>query len=250
MPLLDIAAVLVVAAVLTPYALSTVTRLVGGRQLRLAAVGDQGESRRERPTVSVVVPAYNEEHNIGWVLEQIPAWVTEVVLVDGLSTDYTEAFAQVIKPDIVVVHQRRKGKGAALRAGFAAARGQIVVMLDADGSMDPQEIDRFVEALESGADFVKGSRSLESGGSVDFTWIRRMGNQGFVLLVNLLFGTRFTDLCYGYVAFWRRHLPAMGLTADGFEIETELVLRAVKAGLKIREVPSYELRRRGGSSNL
>lgn len=205
---------------------------------------------RVRPSVSVVIPAFNEEESIDWVLEHLPSWVYEVVLIDGLSTDRTEAIARKLRPDLVVVHQRQRGKGAALRAGFAAARGDIIVMLDADGSTDPREMDRFVAALENGADFVKGSRVTDGGGSADFTPLRRAGNIGFVLLVNWLFGSRFTDLCYGYCAFWRRHLGSLALHADGFEIETELVLNAVSAGLKIREVPSVELPRRGGASNL
>lgn len=203
-----------------------------------------------RPTVSVVVPALNEEDGIDWVLQHIPSWVHEVVLVDGLSTDLTEAVARTMRPDIVVVHQRQRGKGAALRAGFAAASGDIVVMMDADGSTDPRELSRFVDALDAGADFVKGSRHLDGGGSVDLTLLRHMGNRGFVLLANLLCQSQFTDLCYGYCAFWRRHVDVLALTADGFEIETQLVLNAVAAGLKIEEVPSFELARRAGTSNL
>jgi len=202
------------------------------------------------PTVSVVVPALNEEGSIGWVLDNMPEWASQVVLVDGLSTDRTEAVARLARPDIVVVHQHQRGKGAALRAGFAAATGDIVVMMDADGSTDPAEMHRFVEALQRGADFVKGSRHLEAGGSADITRLRATGNLTFVKLANMLYGARFTDLCYGYCAFWRRHLDALMLTADGFEIETQLVLNAVKAGLQIREVPSFERERRAGTSNL
>lgn len=215
-------------------------------------VGPEAAPRADdpRPSVSVVIPAFNEEESIDWVLQQLPPWVHEVVLIDGLSTDRTEAIARKLRPDIVVVHQRQRGKGAALRAGFAAARGDIVVMMDADGSTDPRELDKFVAALEADADFVKGSRTATGGGSADLTLLRRTGNLGFVLLVNLLYGARFTDLCYGYCAFWRRHLDSLALQADGFEIETELVLNAVRAGLKIREVPSVELLRRGGASNL
>jgi hypothetical protein len=218
-----------------------------------SAVGANGaaSTRNGRsPSVSVVIPAFNEEESIDWVLERLPAGVEEVVLIDGLSTDRTEAIARKLRPDIIVVHQRQRGKGAALRAGFAAARGDIIVMMDADGSTDPGELDRFVAALEAGADFVKGSRVAAGGGSIDLTPLRKAGNLGFVLLVNLLYGSRFTDLCYGYCAFWRRHLDSLALCADGFEIESELILNAVRAGLSIREVPSMELARRGGASNL
>jgi hypothetical protein len=209
-----------------------------------------GERTPHRPEVSVVIPALNEADSIGWVLDRIPAWVSEVVLVDGLSTDQTEQVARQLRPDLVVVHQRRPGKGLALRAGFAAARGEHIVMIDADGSMDPAEMERFTGALSEGADFVKGSRYLSEGGSADLTRLRSAGNRGLAQLANLLYGSRFTDLCYGYCAFHRRHLGALALRATGFEIETELVLNAASAGLEIREVPSFELRRRAGVSNL
>ncbi len=225
------------------------------RTRRMCAVGREGGGESSvraapAPTVSVIIPTLNEVESLDWVLENLPDWVSEVVLVDGLSTDRTEALARRLRPDIKVVHQHQRGKGAALRAGFAAATGDIVVMIDADGSTDPREMGRFVEALEDGADFVKGSRHMGGGGSADFTRLRAAGNRSFVLMANLLYGSQFTDLCYGYCAFWRRHLDKLGLTADGFEIETQLVLNAVRAGLEIREVPSYELERRAGTSNL
>ncbi len=216
--------------------------------LRLHALPDLADLSAH--DVSVVIPTLNEEGSLPWVLENLPSWVSEVILVDGLSTDGTEAVARRLRPDVVVVHQHQRGKGAALRAGFAAATGEIVVMIDADGSTDPREMPRFVEALMGGADFVKGSRHLDGGGSADFTRVRSAGNRCFVTLANLLYRSRFTDLCYGYCAFWRDQLDALALTADGFEIETQLVLNAVKAGLAIQEVPSYELQRRAGCSNL
>jgi glycosyltransferase involved in cell wall biosynthesis len=198
----------------------------------------------------VVVPALNEEESVDWVMDNIPGWVSEVVLVDGLSVDGTELVVTDRLRDVVIVHQRSRGKGAALRAGFAAATGDIIVMIDADGSTDPREMGRYVAALTAGADFVKGSRNLRGGGSVDFTLLRHLGNLGFVWAANLLFRVRFTDLCYGYCAFWRRDLDRLALTADGFEIEMELILSAVKAGLTVAEVPSMELERRAGTSNL
>jgi glycosyltransferase involved in cell wall biosynthesis len=200
--------------------------------------------------VTVVIPALNEEGSLPWVLERLPDWVSQVVVVDGLSTDSTQALVRRIRPDAVIVHQHQPGKGAALRAGFAAATGDIIVMLDADGSTDPLEMGRFVEALEDGADFVKGSRHLRGGGSADFTRLRSAGNQALVLMANFLYRSQFTDLCYGYCAFWRRHLAALEPTADGFEIETQLAVRALSAHLEIREVPSFEHERRAGQSSL
>nr|BFF13599.1 hypothetical protein GCM10025699_49020 [Microbacterium flavescens] len=140
----------------------------------------------------------------------LPA-VHEVILVDGNSVDDTVATAQRVMPDIRVVHQTRKGKGNALACGFEAATGDIIVMFDADGSADPAEIPRFVEALTSGADVAKGSRFVHGGGSEDITHFRALGNWGLNALTNVLLGTKYTDLCYGYNAFWKRIVPSLEL---------------------------------------
>jgi glycosyltransferase involved in cell wall biosynthesis len=187
------------------------------------------------PKVSVVVPAMNEAKNLPYVLPRIPDWVHEVVLVDGHSVDDTVAVARRLRPDIRVVVQEGRGKGAALRTGFAAATGDIIVMLDSDGSTDPGEIPAFVNALLNGADFAKGSRFVEGGGTSDMTWHRQLGNWGLTMTVRLLFGGSFSDLCYGYNAFWARVLPQLALDADGFEIETMMNVRALREGLKVVE---------------
>lgn len=201
-------------------------------------------------TVSVVIPTLNEEKNLPYVLPKIPSWIDEVVLVDGHSTDNTVNVARRLYPSIRVVIQKKRGKGAALQRGFEAATGDIVVMLDADGSTDPAEIPLFVAPLLAGADFVKGSRFLQGGGTADMELYRRFGNWGFVQLVRLLFGGRYSDLCYGYNAFWRRVLPELNLNGNGFEIETMMNIRALQARLKIAEVPSFEYERIHGTSNL
>jgi hypothetical protein len=128
--------------------------------------------------------------------------------------------------------------------------GNLIVMLDADGSADPAEILRFVEALEAGADFAKGSRYMEGGGSADITKVRSLGNTVLSGTANMLHATDFTDLCYGYNAFWARCLPFISLDVPGFEVETLINLRMASAGLKIVEVPSYEKVRMHGESNL
>jgi len=200
--------------------------------------------------VSVIIPVKNEAANLPHVLPALPDIVSEVVLVDGRSTDDTVAVARSLRPDIIVVPQSYRGKGDAVACGFAMASGDIIVMIDADGSTDPAEIPLFVDALVNGADFAKGSRYLPEGGSEDLTWLRRTGNLGLTGLVNLLFGARYTDLCYGYNAFWRDCLTSLNLDSTGFEIETQLNLRAVKVGLVIQEVPSMERNRIHGESNL
>jgi glycosyltransferase involved in cell wall biosynthesis len=200
--------------------------------------------------VSVVIPALNEARNLRYVLPLIPSLVHEIILVDGESTDGTPEVARSLRPEIVIVSQEGQGKGSALRTGLSAATGDIVVMLDADGSTDPREIPLFVDALLAGADFVKGSRFIPGGGTADMPLYRKLGNAAFVRTVRLLFGGRFTDLCYGYNACWTRALPSLRLDATGFEIETQMSLRALWVGLRVAEVPSFEAARVHGSSNL
>jgi Glycosyl transferase family 2 len=209
------------------------------------------DRRQERKTlVSVVVPAMNEAENIGVVLARLPKGLHEVILVDGNSRDETVEAARRACPQIRVLTQSGRGKGDAFRTGFAAVTGNLVVMLDADGSADPAEIPRFIEALEAGADFAKGSRFLPGGGSADITRLRSLGNSVLSGTANLLHGTHFTDLCYGYNAFWARCLPFIALDVPGFEVETLINLRIAGAGMKITEVPSYESDRLFGQSNL
>lgn len=206
------------------------------------------------PRISVIIPALNEAKNLRHVLPLMPSIVNEVILVDGHSTDDTiaviEQLQATILPTIHIIRQSGRGKGDALRLGFAASAGDIIVMLDADGSTDPREIPLFVEALFRGNDFAKGSRCILGGGSHDFSLLRRLGNYGLRKLVNLLFRTQFSDLCYGYNAFWRHCLDYLEIDCDGFEVETLMHLRAYKANLRIIEVPSVEYRRIYGKSNL
>jgi len=215
-----------------------------GRKRTLAA------SSKPALTVSLVIPVKNEARNISWVLEQIADDVSEVILVDGNSTDATLITARSCRPDIRVVAQEGAGKGSALRTGFLAATGDIIVMMDADGSMAPQEIGHYLHFLANGYDFVKGSRFIAGGGSLDITSFRRLGNRFLLAVFNTLYGGNLTDLCYGFCAFHRRYLEPLALSATGFEIEAEMVARAMQAGLRIAEVPSLELPRRAGKSNL
>jgi hypothetical protein len=203
-----------------------------------------------KPLVSLIVPTRNEERNLPQLFASIPDMVDEVVLVDGRSSDNTVALARQLRPDILVVHQTGKGKGNALIEGFLAANGDIIVMIDADGSTNPAEIPNFVGALLAGADFAKGSRFMQGAGTSDMEFHRYLGNQFFVWSVRFFFGGKYTDLCYGYNAFWTRTLPLLSLDGSGFEIETMMNVRALQAGLQVAEVPSFENRRFMGFSNL
>ena len=226
---------------------------------RLVSLWDGHGHPSARPRVTVVIPAMNEERNLPHVAARLPTDIDEIVFVDGHSVDNTVEVAQQLWPEAIQVTQTRKGKGNALACGFAAATGDIVVMIDADGSTDPAEIPKFVGALVTGADFAKGSRFIQGGGSDDITRFRRLGNKALNGWVNILFDTQYSDLCYGYNAFWRHCLDTMRLPSievpkpqwgDGFEIETLINVRVAAAGLKIAEVSSHEHERIHGMSNL
>lgn len=216
------------------------------------------------PTVSVVMPALNEARNLPHVFALMPPDIHEVIVVDGRSVDDTMAAAQRLWPGVKIVRQNRSGKGNALACGFAAATGDIIAMVDADGSADPGEIARFVAALRNGADFAKGTRFAEGGGSRDITALRKLGNRALSILFNKIYSTGYTDLCYGFNVFWRRHVGVLGLDSetpppadgdgrlwgDGFEVETVIHIRVAKSGLVVGEVPSFEHPRVHGVSNL
>jgi glycosyltransferase involved in cell wall biosynthesis len=228
----------------------------------MAVFGTPERNTRD-PLVSIVVPALNEALNLSVVLPRLPA-VHEVILVDGGSVDGTVTAARRARPGVVTVLQGRRGRGNALAAGFARVTGDIVVVFDADGSADPGEIGLFVEALKQGADFATGSRFTAGGASSDTTLLRRIGNQLLGRVFNLAFGTRWTDPCYGYNAFWADLIPVLDLPehshpaptrgamvwGDGFEIETVISCRFAAAGVTTAEVPSIERLRMFGESKL
>lgn len=201
--------------------------------------------------ISVVIPAYNEAKNLPFVLLLIPNWVHEVILVNDHSTDDTAEVARKYLPAVRVINtQHGRGKGAALQTGIAAATGDIIVMMDADGSSDPREMPRFIEALLAGAYLAKGSRFISRGDSADITRLRRFGTRVLISIANQLFRTRFTDLFCGYNAFWKDCLNFFTVDCEGFEVETLIHLRAYKANLEIVEVPSYEHARIYGTGNF
>ena len=202
------------------------------------------------PTVSVIIPALNEAENLPHVLPRIPPWIHEVLLVDGHSTDDTVAVARALRPDIRVIPQEGRGKGAALRSGVAAATGEIVIMLDADGSTDPAEIPAFVGALLAGADFVKGSRFLQGAGTSDMPIHRQVANGMLVMLTNLLFRTRYTDITYGYNALWNTHRGALALEIDNWANEIISNIRVARSGLRVVEIACFEHQRIAGDAKL
>ena len=224
--------------------------------------GDRALGRRGlrplHPRVSVVVPAKDEADNIREILPYLSSFFEVIVVVSEDDHDSARAAVQAL-PSARVVYQTRKGKGNALVCGFEEVNGDVIITFDVDGSADPHEIPRFVEALTRGADLAKGSRFAAGGGSQDITQFRALGNRGLNLLASAMTGTRFSDLCYGFNAFWADQLPVLCLpdpdaegpqTGDGFEIETMIIGRFAFAKAIIIEVPSYEYDRYYGETNL
>lgn len=234
----------------------------------LPAVAPGGRAGRSPdPTIAVVLPARDEAPNLPWLFAHLPTMVDEVILVDGGSTDGTPDVARHLRPDLRVLEERAPGKGLAVATGLLAARSDVVVMLDADCSMDPGEIPAFVGALLAGADVVKGSRYLAGAGSGDLTLPRSVGNRSLAAVANVLYHQRWSELCYGYAAMWRDVVPRLITAAlhapdphgtpghrpvfgHGFEIEAVLFCRAARAGLRVVEVASIERPRKFGASNL
>jgi glycosyltransferase involved in cell wall biosynthesis len=208
------------------------------------------DNKRWKAVVEVVIPAKNEASMIDEVLRNVKEYADIIVVVDGHSGDETRAIVQ--KNEVEMINQRGLGKGGALREAFDRVKGDIIIMMDSDGSMRPKEIPGFIDAIESGADVVKGSRFLGEGHSEDMTVIRKIGNLFFLFLVNKIWSTRYTDLCYGFKAFTRDSIERLRpyLNSTQFDIETEICIKSKKLGLKVVEIPSFERKRIHGNSNL
>ncbi|MCD6367493.1 MAG: glycosyltransferase family 2 protein [Candidatus Aenigmarchaeota archaeon] len=203
----------------------------------------------KRSKVSVVIPTLNEEKNLPIVLKDLKKLgiVDEIIVVDGYSKDKT---VEVAKKFGCKVLYDNKGKGSALRLGMKKATGDIVISMDADCSMIAKEIILLKAGIEAGYDICMGSRFIQGGGTEDMPLFRKFGNKVFVFLVNLFWGMRYSDLCYGYRAFRKSIIDKLDLKRDGFGIETEISIKAAKKKLRVLEVPSFEKSRKFGKGNL
>ena len=204
-------------------------------------------------TVRVVIPTLNEEKNLNSLLIELKTLgYFDVIVIDGNSIDRTVEVAKMHGAKVIL--QNGHGKGDAIRQVLKNNCNDVdaVVMMDADGSMDAKEIPFFIRKLKSGVDLVKGSRFLKGGYTHDMTLLRRIGNTLMVSIFNMLFLTKHSDLCYGFIAFNRRSVRLLPshLKSQNFEIETEILVKAKKLGLKVSEVPSTEFKRKNGTSNL
>lgn len=165
-----------------------------------------------RPYISIVIPTLNEQANIGKMLagirDVLHVYSYEAIVVDGHSKDSTVAIAR--RHGAAVLYDSF-GKGSALMMGMKAARGDIVISMDADMSNKPNELRLLIAGIEAGYDVCMGSRYLVGGGSDDMPLLRRAGNRFFVILVDLIYHAKYTDLCYGYRSFTRRAVRRLRL---------------------------------------
>lgn len=203
--------------------------------------------------VGVAIPALNEEKNIEHLLKRLNnTGYNNILVIDGKSKDGTLKVASQNGAKIIL--QDGRGKGQAIRQVLnnRYLDYDALILMDADGSMAPEEIPRFVEALHNGADVVKGSRFLPCGGTDDMTSLRRAGNFLMVSSVNFLFSTDYTDLCYGFIGLNNKAIRILApeLESNNFEIETEILIKAKNLGLNVVEIPSWEYMRKNGKSNL
>jgi glycosyltransferase involved in cell wall biosynthesis len=201
--------------------------------------------------VSVVIPALNEGRNIRKVITEVDRMLRdtrhEIIVVDGHSTDDTVKIANSLGAKVIY---DSVGKGSALIKGLKASKGAVIVSMDADLSNEPKELGLLIDGIQIGYDVCMGSRFMAGGNSEDISFIRVLGNRFFVWLVNTMFGSRYSDMCYGYRSFSREALRKLDLKETGFGIETEINIKAVKEGLKTLEVPSVEKKRMAGDPKL
>lgn len=217
----------------------------------LFSISGQGSLSNRTFSLSIIIPTLNEEQNIGEVLAEIGKLhrcYDELIVVDGGSEDATVEVCQNHGP--YIFRQEGIGKGNAIKKGVQRSTSEYILIIDGDGSHNPEEIRRFVHAISNGADVVKGSRFLENGITYDMSNFRRVGNQFFVWLANSLFGTNFTDLCYGYLACRTALFHEMQIAETGFAIDTEIFIKSKKKGARIVEIPSIEFARKTGKSKL
>jgi glycosyltransferase involved in cell wall biosynthesis len=200
--------------------------------------------------ISVVIPAKNEEETLGYVLEdlnqtisQLPNYEVQVICVDDHSTDATANIARSFGAT-VIRNTGKAGKGMALRAGFAASNGEVLVMLDADYSHRAEELPRMLEALTEGVGLVIGSRVV--GGSEEYTHVRALGNVFLSATLGVCTRRYLSDALNGFKVFRRDVFTDFQYTSRAFEIEIEIIANTLRKGYRIVEVSSHERARAGG----
>ena len=202
---------------------------------------------RANATIAILIPCLNEEQSIAQVVaqfrEQLPA--ASVFVFDNGSTDRTAELARAA--GATVVAEPRQGKGYVVQSMFRRVEADVYVMVDGDGTYPATEVQRLIEPiLNDDADMVVGSR-LQAGTASEFRSMNRLANRLVLRLLNSMFGSKLTDVLSGYRAFNRRFVKTLPLFGGGFEIETELTIKAVARGFRIIEIPTTLTARGEGS---
>lgn len=204
------------------------------------------------PEITVVIPVYNEEGNIGVLIRkvrQVIGYQNELLVVDDGSSDNT---LKELDPNVCAIlrHDVNKGKGQAMKTGIAAAKGDVTFFMGGDGQDDPSEIPLFLDAIKRGSDFVIGSRFIGNLTKGSITVVNSIGNKFLTGLFNLLYGVKLTDTQAEYKCIRTEKLKNLKLISDRYEIETEMIIRAMRQRYKITEVPVTRYPRQHGVSNL
>ncbi len=192
--------------------------------------------------LSVVIPVYNEEKNIGEIIKRVQAakLAKEIVIVDDASKDRTREILQKLdgKKNVrVLLHDRNQGKGAAVATGLKAAKGDVLLIQDADLEYDPRDYPALLQPINEGlADVVYGSRFLGSSHRVTMFW-HLVANQLLTLMTNILYNTILTDMETGYKVFRREVIEGMKIRAKRFDFEPEFTAKVLKRKYRIFEVP-------------
>ena len=202
-----------------------------------------------RDEVVCIIPTLNECATVAEVIEKAKRFVSRVIVVDGCSEDGTDKFAEDAGAEVVL--QDGMGKGMALQTVFGKVKAEIYVIIDGDATYDALEMRMIVQPiLEGEADMVIGSRlggKMEKGA---ISRLNKVGNRLFNFLINFVFNGEISDSQSGYRALNRETVERLSLSSKGFEVETEMTVKALKKGLRISDVPITYVRRRGSSSKL
>ena len=207
---------------------------------------------------TVIVPVYNEEGNIGELIDKISLYISEhdeIIIVNDGSIDNTESEIKT-RSCVLITLKKNMGKGFAMRAGIEKAKGDYIIFMGGDGQDDPREIDTLLQEVDKGYDYVIGSRFLSKEvannrySNKAILPVNEFGNKSITFIINILFKKNITDSQSEFKCFTSEKLKELDLESDRFEIETELLIKSFRKKFKIKEVPVHRYERKHGISKL